>query len=180
MSNSTNNIRVGSRVLVTHNPEYEREVGIAGAIARRRLSTGRMGTVQRQSSSGFYVQLDGGDGAWWEPDELTPEPEHPAVTLLREIEWSGEGQATKHGCPICGAPSPIYPGGGEHDVGCRLAAILAGSTEPDATGAAVEAEREACAKIADRERDALDPEDDSAARHSAAVIAAGIRARGAK
>jgi len=53
-----------------------------------------------------------------------------AIDVLQEIEWSGEGQATKHGCPKCGAPAPRYPGGGTHVFGCKLAAALREPTEP--------------------------------------------------
>lgn len=53
-------------------------------------------------------------------------PEHPAVALLREVEWSGEDNV----CPACGeyGPHSTLGGGltpGVHRADCRLAAILA-------------------------------------------------------
>ena len=46
--------------------------------------------------------------------------------VLRELEWSGVGQGSAHGCPVCGAASPIYRDGGRHAPDCRLAALLKG------------------------------------------------------
>lgn len=48
-------------------------------------------------------------------------PEHPAVALLREIEWDGDGNEPV--CPRCGE----HRDGGGHHADCVLAAILAGS-----------------------------------------------------
>jgi hypothetical protein len=59
---------------------------------------------------------------------LTPGLEHPAVALLREVEWGGQAaeQEGSHICPSCGAYGGVTrrPVDGEHTPDCRLYALL--------------------------------------------------------
>lgn len=108
--------------------------------------------------------------AWLrENAEIVVVPEHPAVALLRDIEWRGDiAQPMGSGCPSCHQASSTG-----HAPGCRLAAILAGSkpgeralsellAEERAKGAAEE--REACARmVRDGDGDRWDDQGISAA-----------------
>jgi hypothetical protein len=75
---------IGSRVLATHNPKHDREYSAAGQMARL-ANAGKPGTVNgRGAGHGlcFCVGHDGGGTAWWEPDELRPEPTAREKELL--------------------------------------------------------------------------------------------------
>lgn len=59
-------------------------------------------------------------------------PEHPAVALLREIQWDGwifadGGEVAERACPVCLANAWNLGDKGTHAPGCALAAVLAGS-----------------------------------------------------
>lgn len=80
----TETLLIGSRVLVTYNPEHDREYGQPGQEARR-ANAGKPGTVKARGAGHslcFCVDHDGGDTAWWEPDELRPEPTAREKELL--------------------------------------------------------------------------------------------------
>lgn len=181
--NSTNEIRIGGRVIATHKPEHDSTYGAAGVEARRR-EAGTMGVVRKVHDSHgvcYVVEHDNGGAAWWEPDELAVVPEHPAVTLLREIEWEGWCSGERC-CPVCQeGDETLPPEERSHEPGCRLAAILAGSV-----GDPVAEEREACAQEVDREiRSASQVVRLSESERSAVVQFLGyaakhIRERGAK
>ncbi len=74
---------IGSRVLVTHNPEHDHEYGQPGQEARR-ANAGKPGTVKILGLGHpyFCVDHDGGGSTWWEPDELRPEPTAREKELL--------------------------------------------------------------------------------------------------
>ncbi len=74
---------IGSRVLVTHNPKHDREYGQPGQEARR-ANAGKPGTVKALGLGHpyFCVDHDGGGSAWWELDELRPEPTAREKELL--------------------------------------------------------------------------------------------------
>lgn len=122
----TTDIRVGARVHVTHIPEKDREYGWEGGVARRK-NNGHPGMVEKSSDAHglcFLVRHDNGDAAWWEPEELTVIPEHPAVTLLRALQWAGGDEIAV--CPACGAPKHPWSGKRQHEADCALAAIIEG------------------------------------------------------
>ena len=95
-------------------------------------------------------------------------PEHPAVTLLREVRWDG-GR-----CLGCGSRGPEEGCAS----GCRIAAILAGSKPGERALSDLLAEeraeeREACAQVAIAEAQREESDVDTAQR-----ILLAIRARG--
>lgn len=121
----TTNIRVGARVNVARIPEKDREYGWDGGVARRKNSS-HAGMIEKPDDRGicFLVRHDNGDAAWWEPEELTVIPEHPAVTLLRALQWSGGDEIAV--CPACGALKHPRSGKQRHETGCALAAVIEG------------------------------------------------------
>lgn len=126
MSAPGDTIAIGARVRATRNPDKDREYTADGQLARRQ-NDGQMGTVQHPSNAHglcFHVRHDTGGAAWWEPEELAVIPEHPAVPLLRALQWEGgDGIAM---CPDCKAPKyPRGGGPGKHEDDCRIAALLA-------------------------------------------------------
>lgn len=88
----------------------------------------------------------GGNHRWWpdvpgapltccychmakEPPSAPPVAEHPAIALLREIEWSDHDSAGDCRCPVCweGGPWTDVEGHkheGTHAPHCKLAALI--------------------------------------------------------
>ena len=75
---------IGTRVLVTHNPERDHQYARTTQWARR-ANAGKPGVIKSRGTGHdlcFCVDHDGGGIAWWEPDELRPEPTAREKELL--------------------------------------------------------------------------------------------------
>lgn len=116
-------------------------------------------------------------------------PEHPAVALLRDLEWAGNEWTESPTCPDCNGRAPSTPaetfGDGKHKPDCRLAAILAGSKPGERALSELLAEEREAGRWEVRaewqaERDRLDKIGDETMRHFMATPVEGEDAAFAK